>query len=231
MFVKPTGQLGTTIIETVGNFQRSIVVSDLTVKSLNELRHAALAGHLHTIVISDMAKLYKRHGSVSSNIEGVIMSMIGEGFRKPAFGDQRVESFPARVAVIGAMTPKFYDDMQGHWVDSGFYRRCLFSLYRFRRPELLDKALIEGHKYALDGHFAPVPMCPTIPFSVDAKESQAIYNTLKVKDDKKTTLIIAQRIVSVLKYLYRREANPSQEAMKVWNEFSETFGSGAIIDL
>jgi hypothetical protein len=219
----PSGHLKTTAAEILSEFERTLVISDLTVKSLVSMRGSFLGGQVRTLIFSDYAKIYKRHGSVSANIEGIIMALVSEGFRKPAFSDQRIQSTPARAVVVGCMTPEFKELHDEEWENSGFLRRFLWSYYHIEHPEFLEDALAQWRKAELDGDFmARVPLNHTIRYTLTEKEVAAIRHSLRSTSipDKKISLVLAQKIVCVLKWKF--SSKDESKPMRIWEDFAQS---------
>lgn len=231
MLVAPPGHLKTTAAEILSEFPCTLIISDLTVKSTIALRDEFLGGNIHTLVFSDYQKIYKRHQSVSANIEGIIMSLAGEGFRKPAFADQRVSSLPARATFVGCVTNKFSEAMEEQWLDNGFHRRFMWARYRVNNPEYLEEAIARWHKAELDGSFsARIPTSRNISYTLKKDEVNKLQHDLRFTPDRKMSLILAQKILCVLKWKFARK--DEKLPMKIWNDFAESLGrDGATVYL
>lgn len=231
MLVAPPGHLKTTAAEILEEFERTLVISDLTVKSLVAMREDILGGMIQTLIFSDYAKIHKRQASVSANIEGIIMSLVGEGFRRPAFSDQRVQALPARCTVVGCITNKFSESMNEMWMDNGFYRRFMWAQYLISNPELIDDAIGQWRKAELDGDFsARIPINRTIQYSLNSKEVDKIRYALRfMPGDKKVPYILAQKILCVLKWKFEKEKN---KAMFIWEDFAQSLSkNGAQVEI
>jgi hypothetical protein len=223
MLCAPSGHLKTTAAEILSEFERTLVISDLTVKSLVSMRGSFLGGQVRTLIFSDYAKIYKRHGSVSSNIEGIIMALASEGFRKPAFSDQRIQTTPARAVIVGCMTPEFKELHDEEWENSGFLRRFLWSYYHIDRPEFLEDALAQWRKAELDGDFtARVPLNHSIRYSLTEAEVAKVRHSLRSTSipDKKISLVLALKILCVLKWKFA--AKDEEKPMRIWDDFAQS---------
>lgn len=223
MFVAPPGQLKTTAIEMVEMFPHARVVSNLTVKTLSTMRQDFLSGQIKTMAFSDFENIYRRHSSVANQIEGVLMGLVDEGFRSPAFSDQRVTVMPARCAIIGGITVKAYEDRISAWKDSGFARRFLWSKYyaHNRVIKQLEKAIIDWKRDNLVNGFNI--RIPTGPIKVDMNEGQSkkILSQMRFQEDMRTPFIVAKKIVSVLLWKFSEETD---KAWKIWDDFSTSLG-------
>lgn len=231
-FVAPAGHLKTTVVDILDQFDRTLMVTNLTNKTLNAMRQDALSGQITVIGFADWEMIYRRHGSVSAQIEGSIMSLAGEGYRNPSFTDQRVTAIPARCTIIGCMTTKFFEHMYESWNDSGFLRRFMFPQYRLANPEQLEDAILKWKKAELDDGFVlKTPTNRHIPYSLESKETELIRHSLRfIKYDKKIPLILAQKIYCVLKWKFQR-IDPHRPAI-IWKDFAESLGkNGAVLEL
>lgn len=218
--VAPAGHLKTSALEIIEEYERVLVISDLTVKSVTAMREDIVGGKIQTLAFSDYEKIYKRHTSVSSNIEGIIMSLAEEGFRNPAFSDQRISAIPARCTILGSMTIKCFEDHTAQWLDNGFMRRFLWCRYFLHSSEFLEDAIATWKQAEIDGDFfMKVPSNRSIPYNLEDDEITKIRYTLRFQDDKKTPFILAQKIFCVLKWKFAKR-DPS-EPMKLWLDFAE----------
>ena len=221
MFVAPPGHLKTTAIEIVEQFPHARVISNLTVKALNIMRQDFLSGNLKTMAFSDYENIYRRHASVAGNIEGVLMGLVEEGFRNPAFSDQRISVQPARCAILAAISIKAYEERISGWLDSGFARRFLWAKYYADDKVLkqLEQSIIIWKRMALsNGSFTlQVPLQP-IKVTITEEQSKKILWQLRFQADTRTPFILAKKIVSVLLWKHK---NKPERAWEIWNDFSE----------
>jgi hypothetical protein len=233
MFVAPPGHLKTTAIEIVEQFPHARVISNLTVKALNIMRQDFIGGNLKTMAFSDYENIYRRHSSVAGNIEGVLMGLVEEGFRNPAFSDQRISVQPARCAILGAISIKAYEERISGWLDSGFARRFLWAQYHADDKILkqLEHSIIHWKKMALSGNgsfMLQVPLQP-IQVSITEEESKKVLKQLRFQADTRTPFILAKKIISVLLWKYKDE---QEKAWDIWNDFSEALSKdGATLTL
>jgi hypothetical protein len=219
ILVAPPGHMKTTAAEILREYTGVTIVSNVTVTSLTAMKDDFLAASTTTLVFSDIANIYRRHGSVSSNIEGVIMGLAGEGFRKPAFSDQRIQAVPARCLIIGCATPKFVEGKEGEWQDSGFYRRFIWARYLLSNPEVLEEALKRWKRYEIEEMFRikAVNGRPIL-YSLSDSEQDIVYHSLRFMKDRKTSIVLAQKILSVMKWKFRQGTRASD----IWSDFAES---------
>lgn len=206
LIVAPAGQLKSTAVELLDLFPDAKVLSDLNVQSMIKLRDDIVAGDIQTLAFSDLEKLYKRHSSVSANLEGILMALVEEGFRKASFQDQRMVSIPARCTVVAAMTMKFYETKITEWSDNGFARRFLIAHYRLANGWKLEQAIAAWRKHHLDHDFSPrVPASREIPYTVRDSDQAIIDRMLKHQRSKLTPRILLQRLVCVLRWKFAKQ--------------------------
>lgn len=220
IFVAPPGHLKTTAIEHLELFPRTKMISNITVGKLNDLRETFIAGEIKTIGFPDYDMIYKRHSSVSEQIEGILMSLTGEGYRQGGFFDQRVNVLKSRVTVVAGVTIKCYESRIAGWLDSGFARRFLWSRFRVVNPEKMEDALGMWKRAQLDGDF--IMKVPTvgkpIPYGLTHKQAKHLLWELRFQHDRKIPYILAQRIISVLLW------KDPKSAWKIWNDFCPSLG-------
>jgi hypothetical protein len=231
IYVAPPGQLKTTAIEIVEMFPHARVISNLTVKALSTMRQDFIGGTLRTLAISDLENIYRRHSSVANHIEAVLMGLVEEGFRAPAFSDQRMNVLPARCAVIGGLSIKAYEDHISAWLDSGFARRFLWSKYYCDKSVIkkLEQSILEWKKFALlNGFDVRVPTSP-IKVHINEEDSARVAKQLRFQPDLRTPYVTAKKIISLL--LWKFQKKPSR-AWEIWNDFAPSLGKdGCLLTL
>jgi hypothetical protein len=228
MLVAPPGQLKTTAIEYLDSFPKTKLISNITTSSLNQLRQDFLSEEVVTMGFPDYDMIYKRHSSVASQIEGTLMSLMGEGFRNPAFSDQRVNVTKARCTIVAGITIKCYERMQSDWIDSGFARRFLWSRYTLKNSELLEDSIAKWKRHQLDGDFVMrIPNAGFIPYCLNNVEAKRILYQLRYHVDRKLPFITAQRIVSVLCWKHG-----TKKGWEIWEDFATSLNKdGGIVVL
>lgn len=219
MLVAPPGHLKTTAIEYLDVFPKTKLISNITTHTLNQLRQDFISEEIITMGFPDYDMLYKRHGTVSSQIEGTLMGLMGEGFRNPAFSDQRINVTKARCTIIGGITIKCYEKMISEWIDSGFARRFLWSRYSLKNSEMLEESLSRWRRYALDGDFTMKLPHNLIPYSLSQDQAKKVLYQLRFQHDRKLPYITAQRIISVLCWKFG-----AKRGWELWDDFAPSLG-------
>ena len=219
VYVAPPGNLKTTSIEVLDQFPRTTLISNITNGALNDLKQSFIAGEIKTVGFPDYDMLYKRHVSVSSQLEGTLMGLTGEGWRQAAYKDQRVQTSKARVTVVAGITIKCYEDRMAGWLDSGFARRFLWSRFWVKNMERMEEAICDWKKARLDGDFyMKVPIKP-IPHCLNNAQAKRVLYELRFQPDRKLPFIFAQRMISVLCWKH----GPTK-GWEIWTDFAPSLG-------
>lgn len=143
--VGPPGALKSTIVEYLDtSFPDALVLSDINVQTLTRIKERIAGGSIRSLVMSDMEKLYERHASVASGIEGTLRALVAEGFASASFEDVTISRLKAHATVIGAMTGSLRERHAVRWDSSGFARRFLWSLMHLQDAGQLERAVIDG---------------------------------------------------------------------------------------
>jgi len=219
LLIGPPETLRTTFIENVfADYPDALVLSDINVKQMLEMREDMSAGKITALAFSELAKLYARNPAVAKNIEGHIMALVEEGMSLASFQDKRMASSKARVFVVAACTEKFYGQRFTEWMDSGFARRFLHCQYRLDNAWALADSQEARRLIEFDTIRRKIPGNRVIRWDVDANEMHFIRRTLKFQFRKgiSTPFHLAANIFCVLKWKY-----DGIEAKKLWLDFSE----------
>jgi hypothetical protein len=228
IIVAPPGQLKTTAIEYLDVFPKTKLISNLTVHALTQMRPDFLSGEIVTLAFPDYDMIYKRHGTVSDQIEGTLMGLMGEGFRNPAYSDQRINVTKAHCTVVAGITVRCYEKMISGWLDSGFSRRFLWARYTIKNSHKLEDAISEWKRYTLDGDFImKIPSGNVIPYCLKPEQAKKVLYQLKFQPDRKLPYITSQRIISVLIWKHGEK-----EGWRLWEDFAPSLGKdGGSVEL
>jgi len=220
LLIGPPETLRSTLIENaLQDYPDALVLSDINVKQLIEMREDMSAGKITTLAFSELAKLYARNPAVAKNIEGHIMALVEEGLSLASFQDKRMASIKAHVLVIAACTEKFYGRRYTEWSDSGFARRFLHCIYKLENPWLLADAQEMRARIELDCIKRKIPGNREIKWNVEPGEMKTIRRRLKFQFRKgiSTPFNLAANIFCVLKWKF-----DAKEAMEIFLDFSES---------
>jgi hypothetical protein len=203
MLVAPPAALKTSILEFLTEYPSAMILSDINVQTLSRLRADISSGHLSTLAFTELEKIYQRHGSVASNVEGHLKAFVDEGFRHASFEDQRTPIHPARCTIIACMTPVFFNKKISDWFDDGFARRFIWCHYHLENPELITEAIGKWELLELDGEFVfKTPANRKIPYNLTPKESELLKRMLRFHKNRETPFILLSKMACALKWRF-----------------------------
>lgn len=219
LLIGPPETLRTTLMNSAYNdYPDALVLGDINVKQLIEMREDMSAGKITTLAFTELAKLYARNPAVAKNIEGHIMALVEEGLSLASFQDKRISSTKARVLVVGACTEKFYAQRFTEWSDSGFARRFLHCMYRLEDPWALADSQEKRQLIDLGTIKRKIPGNRAIAWNVEPNEMTFIRKSLKYQFRKgiSTPFNLVANIFCVLKWKY-----DATEAKAIFLDFAE----------
>lgn len=160
--VGPPGSLKSTVIMVVGeHYPDALMLSDINAQMLGQIRETLTGSSVRTLVIPELKKLYQRHSSTASNVEGYLQALASEGFGHAAHEDGRVATLKARATVLSAITPQSRQAHFAEWEGSGFNRRFLWPLIQLEQPEILEQAVIAWRRLTFgQAILPPLPLAP-----------------------------------------------------------------------
>lgn len=228
--VAPTGQVKTTVLTAISDYPGVFVTSDINTQMLGRLKDDMLAGRIRTIVIPDLQKIYERHPTVSSNVEGTLRAMMEEGFLSTSWQDASAISTKARAIFLTATTPYIYEKRLMDWRQTGFSRRIIFSVYSLADPNVIVDAVERWQRIEMDnGLLWTFPWEP-IPYTVTRPEARKMRLWLHRQQDS-TPFVLLQKIACVLRYRFKKVKKPDR-TMEILSDFSESLsGEGARLEL
>lgn len=236
MLVAPPEALKTSFLTILDRYSNAIQVSDINVKTLSAMRSDISSGHIRTLVLPEMRKIYERNPQTASNLEGQIRALVDEGFRAASFEDQRMNVLPARCAVMGAMTEDLFRDKFDHWQKTGFTRRFLWCLYRLSDPQALIRAVEKWAKIDFgemeEVGMIEVPPAQTIPMQVSETEKKVLTAMIKFQPGGKAiALQLLIKIFCVLRW-HNKRTKSMQEPEEIIKQFGNMLSKeGALVTL
>lgn len=235
MLVGPPGVLKTTFVSVLDQqYQDAIMLSDVNVKSLIQLRDNIASGKINTLVLPELAKLYERADSTSSNVEGTIRALVAEGFAAASFEDSRINRLIARAMVIGAMTPAVLNSRFTGWEESGFNRRFLWCLLKLADPAALENAAVNWQRINFRMQHVPLPpLNGAVPNKTTQRERRQLATWVKYQPggDHAIQIQLLTRILAVLRWWYA-ESGSSRNAMDTLEAFAPALGkTGVALEL
>lgn len=206
MLIGPPGVMKTTFINAAyQEWPNALVLSDINVNQLVPLRDDLISGRYRTIAFTAFDKLYQRHSSTSSNIEGHISALVEEGFQRASFEDQRMTSFKARCLVVGGLPYGIYSRKFNEWAESGFARRFLWCFIRLSDPEKIQDAIHDWKLIDMACAARIEPKTRNIPYNVTEAESRMLQKLVKEQPGEATPFILIKKIYCALKWKYSRK--------------------------
>lgn len=227
--VAPPGSLGTTITEVANSFRGVVCVSDINVPSLVKMKGDMQSNQIRTLVFTDWQKLYKRNQMVAANLEGIIMALVDEGFRRASYEPQSISTSQARCTVIGKMTTTFFDSQVDRWKDNGFYRRFMFVRYGMDGIDILENAVLNGRFANLHSGFTiKVPVAgQKIPSNLTKEQRHFIDHITRTTFYRTGNIVTLERLFAVLIWKFG-----TTKAQQIMNDFAPCLGKdGGVLRL
>jgi hypothetical protein len=203
MLVGYPGSFKSTIVRAaVEPHPDAMVVSDINVKQWLKFREDFITGRFSALGFTDFEKIYQRHSSTSSHIEGIVKGLVCEGYGTGPSGDQRMPTIPSRALIIGAMTSNCFEQRYAEWQQSGFLRRFLWIVFAVENSEEITKAIRRWEKIDF-GKIRVRPANKQIPMILSKDRSRQIENMMKYQPGLQgTAYILMKKVVSVLDWKY-----------------------------
>jgi hypothetical protein len=218
--VSPPQQLKSSMLKKLKIFPDAMVVSDLNYQQVNVVREDMCSGRYNTLAFVEFNKVYQRNQSTSENLEGVIASLVCEGWSGPPHEDQRAARDESRCLIIGGMTKSTYIRRLQGWMENGFAQRFLWVHYKLEDDSIIGDAIENQEPIDLSGDVWIQPNGP-IKFNLDAKERNVIREWLANQPGhEKLPYGLMLRIACVLKWRYAKSKRNNQLHMAVLEQFA-----------
>lgn len=225
MLVSPPGSLKSTLAEMANHYPDALLLTDVNVSTLVDMRDSLTGDNIRTLVFSEFAKIYERNPQTAANIEGSLRALASEGFAGASFQDQRINRRKAYATILAAMPPSLVDKHFKRWEDTGFNRRFLWANYALRGAHILDDAAAELKKldFAIKDVLRPPPISMSIPFGLTSAERERVKVIVKHQPGGSHTqqIQLMSRVWSVLKWWHRERGTP-KEADETINAFAKS---------
>lgn len=212
MLCAPPGALKSTLAEMTNHYPDALLLTDINVQTLVDLRDNLTSDNIRTLVFSEFAKLYERNPQTASNVEGSLRALASEGFSGASFQDQRINRRKAYATIIAAMPPGMVDKNFKRWEETGFNRRFLWANYGIRGAHILDDAASElrALDFGIRDVLRPPPLSMFIPFLLTKEERDRVKMYVKNQPGNSHTqqIQMLSRIWSVLKWWHREHGTP-----------------------
>lgn len=231
MLVGPPGVLKTTCVNFLDHsFADVLVLSDINAQGLARIKEQFSSGSIRSLILPELGKVYQRHSSTSSNVEGTIQALAGEGFHSASFEDATISRLTARATVIAAMTGDTREQHATEWQSSGFSRRFLWALVSLQDPTALDRAQIDGKMLEIAIAEAPrIPAGGVITNYTTRDERQVIAGWCKYQPTPHTVQIsLLIKAWAVLKWWARQQRRSEQVAFKTLQRAAAAFSRNGV---
>lgn len=224
MLVAPPGGLKSTLIRvSLEDYPDSLLISDLNVSTLTQLRNSLIDGRYNTLGFGEFEKIYKRNPATAENIEGHLQALIEEGYLRASFEDQRVPSFPARCALIGGITPSLYSRRFNRWMEGGFARRLMFCSYTLQNPDAIMEAIERWKHISFGKVMLTAPGNKKIPYDISPEENRKIRGMISAQPTHEGPFIALKKIFCVLKW--RHDKSKAREIIQDFSECLQAKGA------
>lgn len=206
MLVAYPGSLKTTIIKTaVTPYPEVMVRSDLNVQQWIKIRDDYVTGRYSCLAFTDFEKIYQRHTSTSSHIEGIIKGLVSEGYGISPNADPRCPVILAYALIIGGMTNSCQQLHYDEWQKSGFLRRFLWLTYAVDNQNKIGEAIASWQKI----DFGAIPIRPasnSIPVTPNNfREKQLEYMMRDQPGFNGTGQVLLKKIAAYLDWKYKHQ--------------------------
>ena len=235
--VGPPGSLKSTVIMVIAEqYPDALLLSDINAQMLAQIRDTLTGSSVRTLVIPEMKKLYQRHASTASNVEGYLQALASEGFAHAAHEDSRVATLKARATILSAITPQTRLNHFPEWEASGFNRRFLWPLIQLEQPEILEQAVIEWKRITFgQARLPPLPLAPGERIPSDSTRAERAECSTMVRGQPggshaiQTQLMV--KALCVLRWWYNH-AGMTRDPMDTLRKFAVSLGrEGAKLSL
>lgn len=214
MLVAPPGALKSTLAETAQHYPDALLLTDVNVSMLSDLRDGLTSDNIRTLIFNEFAKLYERNPQTAMNIEGHLRALASEGFAGASFQDHRINRRKAYATIIGAMPPSIVERHFKRWEESGFNRRFLWAVYGVKGSYVLDEAAAELKRldFGVRDVLRVPPLGQSIPYLLTPTERLQVRKFVAHQPGGSHTqqIQLLTRIWSVLKW-WHRERGTTQE--------------------
>jgi len=216
MLVGYPGSFKTTIVKNaVDHHSDALMVSDMNVQQWIKLRDDFITGRYSTLAFTDFEKIYQRHQSTASHIEGIVKGLVAEGYGTPPSGDQRMPVSEARALVIGAMTSSCMEKRYQAWQEDGFLRRFLWLVVSVKNINEVNAAIRRWEKIDF-GKLAVTlrPANKTIPMNLSNEREEQLQSMMREQAGfNGTGYLLLKKVTAVLEWKYSGENGKVSELL------------------
>jgi len=221
MLVAYPGSFKTTIVMNALEGHTDIMkLSDLNVQQWLKIRDDFITGRYSGIAFTDFEKIYQRHASTSSHIEGIIKGLVAEGYGTSPNGDNRCPTIPAYALVIGAMTNACLEWKYDIWQKSGFLRRFLWLTYVVSNQNKIHEAISRWEKIDF-GRIAFRPTSRRISVEISDKRNKLLEKLMVDQPGYNgTAYTLLKKIVAVLDWKYANNNGKNDRVAEILEDIA-----------
>jgi len=215
MLVAYPGSLKSTILKgSMSHHPEAMVVSDLNVQQWIKIRDDFVTGRYNALGFTDFEKIYQRHSSTSSHIEGIVKGLVAEGYGISPNGDQRMPVIPAYALVVGAMTNSCMELRYDEWQKSGFLRRFIWLTFSVQNQNKIHQAIRRWEKLDF-GLITSRPANKLIKVDVSDDRSKQMEKIMVQQPGfNGTGYVLLKKIVAVLEWRNQRNKKRVSEILE-----------------
>lgn len=220
MLLAGPGNLKTSMIRAAFSayVPQALIVGDINVPTLNDLRESMAEGHLVTLALTAFEKIYERNPQTADNVEGHLKGFMDEGFSLPSYMSQQLlGQSTSRCLVVGALVNSTYETKHKKWKENGFSRRFIWLSFTLGEKSLLLDAIADQKRIKLEPPLYKRP--ESIKYQVTRIESDKLREMLRTQETPTTAFALLSKIYAALKWKYG-----AREAMDICYDVAQGFG-------
>lgn len=221
--VAPGESLKTSVLQILSEYRGSLLLSDSTCSQLDNLTDDFRDESTSSLVFLEYQKLYERGWDTARNVEARLKNLVAEGSHMLSFGqDAQSSGFKVRCMVFGAMTDVFFRKNFKRWREDQFLRRFIWIRYAMKHSDIINEAIIRNQK--IDFGAVPLiepPASRSIPYTTLSEEASKIERLMRGHTGKAKAipLQLMCKVLSVMKWAYKRRKKDEHQAWKELQEF------------
>lgn len=211
MLVAYPGSFKTTVVRgALMTHSDAMVTSDLNVQQWIKIRDDFVTNRYTVLGFTDFEKIYQRHHSTASHIEGIIKGLVAEGYGTGPNGDARMPVIPAQALVVGAMTNSCMERKYDEWQKDGFMRRFIWLTYTVQNQRKILEAIRKWQKIDF-GRISTRPANRQIQVEITSERSQFLEHIMREQPGiNGTGYILLKKITAVLEWRYQEHRNKNR---------------------
>lgn len=215
MIVGYPGSLKTTILKSAMEpHADSMVISDINVQQWLKIRDDFVTGRYTAMGFTDFEKIYQRHHSTATHIEGIIRGLVAEGYGTGPNGDTRMPVIPARAFVAGAMTNSCMEARYNDWQKTGFLRRFLWFVISIQNQNKISQAIRDWKKIDF-GRIVSRPATRQITFEFTKERTMQLESMMREQPGfNGVGYVLLKKVVAVLEWRHQNDKKHVTEVLE-----------------